>query len=292
MKENKEAKLSYWARHLTTIISVTLVLLLVGIIAMISVGASGETRRLKERVELSVIMADSISDAQAAELLKTIRTKPYVNSAELITRQQALDNWMEETGENLEELFGVNPLSPEIAFTVKAEYASNKSIAGIVASLSKLPEVESVAAPDSEALDAMNSNIATLTLTLSIIAAAMLLISFVLINNTVHLTIYSRRFTIHTMQLVGATKAFIKRPVILSNFCSGMIAGAAASAFLALALYFSPRAGIADLSNLITWEVMAIIAGGLILSGGLLCALAAWIASSRFLRKDYDRLFR
>lgn len=292
MKENKEAKLSYWARHLTTIISVTLVLVLVGVIAMISVGAAGETRRLKERIELSVVMADSVSDARAADILKIVESKPYAKSARLITRQEALDNWTSETGENLEDLFGVNPLSPEVAFTVKAEYASQASIKEICRSLAALPDVEDVAAPDTETLDAMNSNIATLTLTLSIIAAAMLLISFVLINNTVHLTIYSRRFTIHTMQLVGATKGFIRRPIILSNLAGGMIAGAVAAAILAIALYFAPSAGLAVLNSYITWQIMALIAAGLILTGGLLCALAAWIASSRFLKKDYDQLFK
>lgn len=292
MKENKEVKISYWAAHLTTIVSVTLVLLIVGVIAMAGIGAASETQRLKEKLELSVIMADSVPDAGAQELSKVIAGKPYAHSVRVITKAQALDNWKKETGEDLEKTFGVNPLSPEVTFGVKADYASTNRIAGITKELSALPGVEAVGAPDATMVERMNDNIEKLALGLGCIALVMIIISFVLINNTVHLSIYSRRFSIHTMQLVGATNGFIKRPFIANNMLSGLIAGVLASVLLALGLLFAPEAGFPELQSLIGFELCAAVSGALILIGALLCGLAAWIATARYLHKNYDELFK
>ena len=293
MKQNKEVKISYMAAHLTTIVSVTLVLLLMGIIALIWISADTETRRLKEKIELSVLLRDSVPDAQVKSLAEQIAAQPYCGRVEVIDKDQALQNWTEETGENLQELFGVNPLSSEISFSVTADYASAPQIAKIKKTLSSSPIVEEVSAPDGEMVDSMNRNIARLTAILAIIAAVMLLISFVLINNTVHLTIYSRRFTIHTMQLVGATNGFIRRPVILNNMLAGLVSGLVAAAMIALALVASKQAGMEDVATYICWwPAYACVAAGLVVAGMLICALAAWVASSRYLRKDYDSLFK
>lgn len=292
MKENKEVKISYWAAHFTTIVSVSLVLVLVALIALIWIGADTETRKLKEKLELSVVMNDSISDATARQLAEEIAAKPYARNVELVTRQQALDNWTRDTGEDLQQLFGVNPLSPEVNFSIKSEYASASNIEAISRSLSKVAGVAGVDVPDADMVTAMNDNIGRLTLILGVVAAIMILISFVLINNTVHLTIYSRRFSIHTMQLVGATNGFIRRPVVLNNMLSGLIAGLFASAILSLALVAAKESGYADIADFISWPVYGIVAGGIALLGMLLCAIASWIASSRYLHKKYDELFK
>lgn len=292
MKENKEAKISYWAAHLTTIVSVTLVLIIIGLIALISIGASNETRRLREQLEVNVVMADSATDAGADSLAVLVRTRPYAKDVAVVTRAQALENWKNDTGEDLEALFGVNPLSPEVSFTVLSEYAEPSQLASIEKELSVHPGVEAVALPESRLVDTMNTNIQRLSWILSAVAVVMIIISFVLINNTVHLTIYSRRFTIHTMQLVGATDGFIRRPFILNNMLSGIIAALLADAVMGACLAFAPQAGFDDITNTISWTDFAIVAAGILVAGALLCALAATIATSRFLHKDYDELFR
>ena len=293
MKNNqKEVSISFWASHVTTMVSVTLVLLLGGIIAMIWISARAESRQLQERLELNVILADSISDGTGQRLAAEIQKQPYAGTVRFVSRQEALDLWTKDTGEDLEELFGVNPLSPEVSFTIKADYADPASIKAIKGSLEKVKGVESVASPDDEMVKAMNTNIARLTVILGIVALAMLLISFVLINNTVHLSIYSRRFTIHTMQLVGATNGFIRRPVVMSNVLCGLISGLVASGIMALALWGSRSAGLEDMADYISWPVYGFVAAGMTLAGMLLCGLAAWIAASRYLRKDYDELFK
>ncbi len=290
--ENKEVKISFWASHLTTIVSVTLVLMLVGIIAMVWVGANSETRRLREQVELCAVMADSLSNAQANEIGRQISKEPFSKKVIVVSKEQALKNWTADTGEDLAELYGINPLSPEVTFTLKAEWNGYDKIESIKRKVEAIPGVESVDAPESEMVEAMNANIAGMTLILGIVAAVMLVISFVLINNTVQLTIYSRRFTIHTMQLVGATGGFISRPVVMNNALCGLMAGMLSSLILAASLACAPYAGIGDLLSVISWQVFGCIAGGMIALGMILCSLTAWIATARYLRKDYDELFR
>lgn len=293
MKEsNKEVKISFWASHFTTIVSVTLVLLLGSIIALIWIGAGNETRRLQEQLELNVILGDSISNAQGLQLAREIEKQPYAANVRFVSKEEAMAIWTRDTGENLEELFGVNPLSPEVSFTVRAEYAGKENIALIRHSLEQVKGVESVASPDDEMVDAMNENIARLTIILGIVAGVMLLISFVLINNTVRLAIYSRRFTIHTMQLVGATNGFIRRPVVLSNTLCGLVAGLIAAGITALAMWGARYSGLLDIASFIPWTTFGIVAAAMVAVGVIMCALAAWSAATHYLRKDYDELFR
>ena len=292
MKEEKEFKISYLASHATTIVSVTLVLLLAGLITAISLGARRETRKMRESVELSAIMQDAVTDAGAASLLETLRYMPFVKEARLVTKAQALQLWKEETGEDLEAIFGVNPLSPEIEFTLTERYSNPDSIKAIVSRVGQMNGVADVAPPDAEMVEAMNRNIETLSVVMGIIALVMLVISYVLINNTVRLTIYSRRFTIHTMQLVGATGGFISRPVVLNNMLAGVIAGMIAAGVIAIAMAAAPQYAGTDFGEFINWEDFAWISIGLVAGGALICGIAAWLATGRYLRKDYGDLFK
>lgn len=292
MKQHKEVKISYWAAHLTTVVSVTLVLLLIGIIALITISASNETRRLREKLEVSVVMADSISNSATAALSKEISQKPYALEVSVISKEQALESWKADTGEDLETLFGVNPLSPEITFSVNADYSSEQQLQQIGKELRAIPGVEDIALPDAAMVDSMNRNIERFSMILGAIAIVMIIISFVLINSTVHLAIYARRFTIHTMQLVGATNSFIRKPFVLDNMLSGFIAGLVAAAILAVALTAAPGAGFDNASDYITWATYGIVAAGMVVVGLLLCSIAAWGATSRYLGKDYGELFK
>lgn len=292
MKGEGDVKISYWAAHLTTTVSVTLVLLLLGIITFITLSSRKESRDILERLEVSLVLNDSVTDAGAAKMAKEIGMLPYALEAGYIGKEEALKDWQAETGEDLETLFGVNPLSPEVYFRVKAEYSSPDSLKKINSRLAALPEVEEVVMPDSEMVKAMNENIQSLAIILGLVALVMVVISFVLINNTVHLTIYAKRFTIHTMQLVGATNSFIKRPFILNNMTAGLIAGMIASGILAISLGTAPHLGWNDVAHYISWGLYCCIAGGMVLAGMLLCCVAAALATSRYLHRDYDELVR
>ena len=293
MKDNnKDIKISYWSSHLTTIVTVTLVLLIVGLIALMSVGAHRETERLHERVELSVIMTDSISDAEAADIAKELAKEPYVAQSQLIGKQQAMEEWSRDTGEDLMSLYNVNPFSPEVVLTLKADYTSADSLASISKRLESQPYVEKASQPDVEMIENMNRGIRKVVWVLGSIALTMLLISFVLINNTVRLATYSRRFTIHTMQLVGATDGYIRGPYVRGNMLSGFLAGIASSVLLLIAMLGTESSGVLNVWAVIGWGSFGMVCGGLVLIGTLVCGAAAALATRRYLRADYDDLFR
>ncbi len=292
MKPQKEVKISSWAAHTTTGVSVTLALLTLGLIAMIWIAASSESRRMMEKIEISVVMADSVGDAQAIAISEVISNTKFAQNVRYISRQEALENWKEATGEDLEHVFGVNPLSPEIAFTVSADYSTVAGIASIKKSVGAIDGVEEVGTPDSKLIETMNSNIKKLTIGFIVVAAIMLIISFVLISNTVRLSIYSKRFTIHTMQLVGATDGFIRRPFIAANAMVGAISGLVAGGMLSGVLAASGSMGFDELGALISWKWMGIVDAGLIVGGTLICAIAALVATTRHLHQDYEELFK
>lgn len=292
MKTEKEAKISFWAHHLTTIVSVTLVLLLLGMIAMVWACARGETRRLKEQIEISVVMRDSVPAEVTRSIADKLAKTPYAMNLRTVSKEEALRNWTADTGEDLEALFGVNPLSEEVTFSVRADYASAASVAKIKKELEGIQGVEAVSVPDTRMIEDMNRNISRITLILGVIAAVMLVISFVLVNNTVHLAIYSKRFSIHTMKLVGATNGFIRRPIVMSNMSAGALAGLFASGILAAVLAASGESGLPEVASHIGWLDLAILAALLVVAGAALCAIASLISANSYLRKDYDQLFR
>lgn len=292
MKPQKEVKISNWAAHTTTGVSVTLALLTLGLIAMIWIAATSESRRMMERIEISVVMADGIGNDRAKAICEAIGKTKFAQNVRLITREEALANWKEATGEDLEHVFGVNPLSPEVSFTVSAAYSSVKGIESIRKSVSAVAGVAEVGTPDSRLIESMNANIRRLTLGFTVLAAIMLIISFVLINNTVRLSIYARRFTIHTMQLVGATDGFIRRPFISANATVGALSGLVAGGLLSGAFALSGSFGMQELSVLIGWPWMVTLDCALIAGGALICALAALLATTRHLRQDYGELFK
>ena len=291
MKGHKEINISYWAAHATTIVSVTLVLILTGVIALLSTAAGSETRRLRENLELSAILADSISDESAGKVMADIRHIEGVKEAVLVGKAQAAEEWKAETGEDIEALVGVNPFSPEISFTLHADYATPASISAISKKIESMAGVEELASPDASLVEEMNSHIGALSIILGCIAVVMLVISFVLINNTVHLTIYSRRFTIHTMQLVGATRGFIRRPIVVHNLTAGLLAGLLAAGVLAAGVAFAPVGDIIRAEASHVWTVYAMVAVAITMAGALICALAAMLATSRYLDRDYSHLF-
>lgn len=289
--EEKEVKISFWASHLTLIVSVTFVLMLIGIISVVWSAVTFESCRLQERIEINVVMADSVPLSTTRAVAKKIARQPYSHNVRLIGKQEAMNRWKEDTGEDLLALYGVNPLSEEIGFNLDSRYASPQQLGKIKSVLQKFPGVESVDAPDPTIVAGMNKSLSNLTLILAIVAGVMLVVTFVLINNTVHLTIYSRRFSIHTMQLVGATKGFISRPIIANDALCGLIAGVFASLLTFGIVYGSSKYGLDVLSS-VDWQTMLIISGILIGVGILICSLTSFIATSRYLRKDYDSLFR
>ena len=290
-KEGKDIKISYWAAHLTTVVSVTMVLLLVGAICLLGITASNVATDVKQQQQVSVIMGDSVTNAQAQSLMQSLQKEPYVHSATLITKEQALKDWNVSTGDDVEAIAGYNFFTPEISLSLTAQYAGSAEVNKVAATLQKLPGVQEVVVPDTAMISNMDTFFSKTLLLLGGVALVMIIISFVLINNTVLLTIYSRRFTIHTMQLVGATPGFIRGPFIRGNLMAGVLSGALASAVLIGAVAFVESTQMPELASYLSDTQVALVCLALLVAGALLCSLSALIATNRYLHKKYDDLF-
>ena len=290
MEKRPNKGISTFSAQITATISVALVLLLIGIIAMLGIAAHSITRNIKENIGFDIVLTDTATDAEVNQLKSKWTASPYTASVRYYSKEDALMNWEEETGENLMDVLGINPFSGELEVKVKADYASSDSINKIITPLKSLPYVHEVNV-HTELVDSINRNINSVSLILIIITCALLFISFALINNTVRLTVYSRRFIIHTMKLVGAPGSFIRRPFINANVVSGIVSALIASAILAGTLYYLQ--GIdSGIASAITWPQAACVFAGILIIGIIICAVAALFATNKYLRLDYDDMFR
>lgn len=287
--EEKKSKISYFSANITPIISVSLVLLLLGIVAMLGIAANSLTDYVKENIGFDVVMKNDASQ-QEIDALKQMWTKaPYVASVKYISKEDALQSWEKETGENLMEVIGVNPLSSEFEVRVKPQYVSVDSLNRIEYALSQNKSIDSVKM-HKDVVEKINSNVNSVVLVLGAVLVLLVIISFVLINNTVRLAVYSRRFIIYTMKLVGATPGFIRRPFVLTNVVNGLIASLVAMAMLCGLMYYVVEVNY-DYANLIEVKHIVMVCAGLMVVGVMMCALAALLAANRFISLNYDELY-
>ena len=288
-KKNRKG-LSSFSIGFTSTVSVTLLLILLTIIAVLGVVAHKVSTSVRGNVGFDVVLADSISREESTALFRELSAAPYVSSAQFVSREEAAKQWADDTGEDLVAMLGVNPLCDEIAVKVKADWASNDSIDVVTAPLRSDARVAEIST-HADVVKALNDNIRIISIILLAVAAALVFISFMLINNTIRLNIHSRRFLIHTMKLVGAKSGFIRRPFIISNALSGLIAGIIACFVVGYGFYnltiFEP-----SLSKIVTLEWQGIISGVIILVGIIICAVSAYFATSKYVRLGYDKMFK
>ncbi len=287
--EEKKSKISYFSANITPIISVSLVLLLLGVVGLLGLAASSLTDYVKENIGFDVVMKQNASDKEIAKLKKMWTSSPYVSSVKYISKEDALKSWEKDTGENLMEVLGVNPLSAEFEVRVKSQYASVDSLNKIEDSLKKYTSIENVQM-HKDVVDQINRNVQNVMMVLGVVLIMLVVISFVLINNTVRLAVYSRRFLIHTMKLVGATAGFIRRPFVMTNVLNGIIASLIAIVVLSGLIYYVVEVD-RDYASLVNMEQVCMIFGGILCFGVIMCGIAAIMATNRFISLNYDELF-
>ena len=286
-------KISYFSANVTAVISVALVLLLLGIVAVIGVGARGLSEKIKENIGFDISMKEDATEHQIAALRRDIAAAPFTARMKYVSKEDALEVWREETGEDLMAVLGFNPLTAEIEVHVRSNYSDVASIDRIAAGLKqKYTAIESVTT-HRENIEAINRTLTQTALVLGVAAAAMLIISLALINNTVRMTIYSKRFLIHTMKLVGATPGFIRRPIVVSCMINGIIAAFVAVGLLSALLYYLSLDSLAGeaVREAVPLEAVGATAAAMVVLGALLCCATAFFAANKYIRLDYDRLF-
>lgn len=291
MAKQQKSKISYFQSNITATVSVALVLILIGVTAFLGLSARTMSRELKENMGFSIVLKTDATDADIAGLKAIFAKAPYVAKTTFISKDQALEQWKKDTGENLVETFGVNPLSAEFQVNVKANYAEIGKLKSIQAQLMHKSGVEDIALYETE-VETTNKNIGNITIVLLFVAALLVFISFALINNTVRLTVYSRRFLIHTMKLVGAKPGFIRRPFVVQNMLNGLIA-AAVACLVFVGSYFAAQDIVGGLVGTMFNELeVAAVFVGLALAGVVICGIAAFFAANKYIHLNYDDLFK
>lgn len=289
MDKKNHSRMAGMGDKVTSTISVTLVLFILGLVAAINIAFSTLDRELKEKMGFTVVLNDSLPEAEIAKYVELCKSAPYISEFKYLSPEDVLREESGSDGQELVEMLGVNPYSPMFDIRLRERWANLDSITSLTGQWQKSAGVEEVSV-NTDMVENLSRNARMFNTVMLVIAAALLLISFVLINNTVRLTVYSRRFTIHTMKLVGATGGFIRKPFIISNLLQGVVAGIIASGLLA-ALIGWGRSWDSALEPLLPWSYAGVIFAGILIIGMAICSLAALFATNRYLRADYDEMF-
>lgn len=278
--------------QLTATLSVALVLLMLGLVTLLGAGAREAAAAMRDRVGFTVLVSDAATPAQLSQLSRHWQSAPYVREAVFSDPDMVMARYAAVTGDtaDIAAELGVNPFMAEYEVYVTAPYASADSLEALAAPLRAYPAIADVVV-NADMADRLHNAADSLVLIILILAAALMVISAVLINNTVRLDIHSRRLLIHTMRLVGATDAFIRRPYVVSGLVRGLIGAAVAAVLLALLLGYA-RSADPLVGETLGWADAAGAMAAMFVAGPLLCAAAAALSANRYLRADYDSLFR
>lgn len=277
-------------QFVTSCISTTLVLLLLGMVVFFVLAAHNLSVYVKENINFSIVISDDMKERDILRLQKSLNGEPFVKSTEYISKKQALEEQTEAMGTDPQEFLGYNPFSASIEVKLKSDYANADSIAKIEKQIRKNTDIQDVLY-QKELVDAVNDNIRKISFLLLGLAVVLTMISFALINNMIRLSIYSKRFLIHTMKLVGASWSFIRRPFLRRNFWIGVLAAGLADGLLwAAATWLVEREP--ELIKVITPEVMLLVSVAVLAFGVLITWLCAFFSVNKYLRMKAGALYR
>lgn len=277
------------ASYITSIISITLVLFMLGLLGMIILHGRKLSDYVKENISVTVLLKEDVSDDLILNFRQRLENSGYVRASKYITREEAAQELMKDLGEDFVQFIGYNPLPPAIDLQLKSEYANTDSITKIEKKIMTNRIVKEVVYQKS-LIDEVNSNIRKLTWIILGFSIILLLIAVILINNTIRLSVYARRFIIRSMQLVGATEAFIRWPFILRSMIHGLYAGIISILLLILTLLLA-QDRIPELRNLQDNTQFGIFFAAIIFIGILLSAISTFFAVRRFLHMKSDTLY-
>ena len=274
-----------------SLMSIALVLFLLGVFALLMMHAQKLSNHLKENIGFEVVMNSNVKEDKILQLQKELDAMPAVKSTEYITKDEAIRRLSEDLGEDFLQWLGneENPLLPSIDVRFKADYANNDSIAAIQAQLLKNTNVKEIYYQKS-LVGLINQNVNRIGLALMVASLVLLIIAITLIRNTIRLSIYSKRFLVRSMQLVGATPAYIRRPFIRSGILQGFFGALLADAFLALLLYGLTKR-VPELIFVQDYKIIIGIFVGIIILGMLLGGISTRLALRKYLHADVDRLY-
>lgn len=292
MAKKFHLRLPIFGTRATATISVAVVLVILGLAAMVGLTTARVSDSVREKMGFVVVLADKSSASDINDITTRLKASGAVKRVSYSSAEEILDKWQKMVGEDedIMRLAGVNPFSPELEVSVTAEYANPDSIAMLTGPIEMMPQVSEVRVTG-DLIESVSRTMKSITLTLVIMALALLTVSFVLIFNTVRLTVYARRFLINTMQLVGATRGFIRRPFLAENALNGLVAGILASGVLAAILYATSKIDATIAEAVSPNDALAVMIG-MIATGVIICIAGAWVACSKYLSLSFDELYK
>lgn len=291
MSEKNSSKRRVAGSYAMSLVSITLVLFLLGLFAMFVMHARKLSNHIKENIGFEIVMNSDVKEANIYQLQKELDAMPAVKSTEYITKDEALSRLSEDLGEDFLAWLGndANPLLPSIDVRFKAAYANTDSIAVIESQIREYTDVKDIYYQKS-LIDLINQNIGKIATVLMVVSLILLVIAIALIRNTIRLSIYAKRFLVRSMQLVGATESFIRRPFLKSGVLQGFIGGLLADLLLVGILYVSLKR-IPDLALIQDKLIVAVILGGVIVLGVILAWFSTRSALNKFLKANLDKLY-
>lgn len=280
---------SLFSSYFTTTLSISLVLFLFGLLGLLLINARRLTDHVMENLGVTVILKENTKEADVLRLQKSLETAPFVKSSRFVGKEAAADELKKELGEDFVEFLGYNPLLSSMDIKVYAGYANPDSLTAVEARLLKYPEVQEVYY-QRDLVRQLNSNVRKLSLIILVLSVIMFTIFVALINNTIRLSIYSKRYLINSMQLVGATRAFIRYPFIMKSILHG-IYGAIAACFILLMIFFTYQSELKDFIDFQDTTSLGLLVGGIFVFGIVMTALSTYFAVNKFLRLKVDQLY-
>lgn len=275
---------------ITLCISTALVLILLGLVVFSTLTGRNLSSYVKENLVVQLILENDMTNPEAQKICADIKKRPYIKRLDYISKEQALKEITAAMGSDPSEFTdGENPCPASIEVTLRSNYANNDSLKWITDELKKYPKVNQINY-QKELIDSVNRNLAKTGLVMLVLAILLTIVSFSLINNTVRLDIYARRFSIHTMKLVGASWGFIRRPFVNRAIWIGLIAGLIANTVLAACIY-GLYVSEPDILSVVTWRDMAVTAAVVFLFGIIITAICAHISVNKFLRMKAGELY-
>lgn len=288
-RENKLLRRRMVNAYLSSVISISLVLLLVGAAALLAVNVGGVSRYLKENMKISVIFNQEVTGEQAEKYAGSASLLPYVKDVRVVSREEGEKELAKMLGEDFLSVFETSPVPVSADVSLKAEYVVADSLALVVKALSASPLVDEV---DSRhgLVEALDTNLTKISAVFAVLIAVLLFISFALINNMVRLSVYARRFTIHTMKLVGATRSFITAPFLKAALVQGLVASVISTAALSGILYALNRS-FPEFFSVLSRSSLLISAGIIFAAGALLCTLSTYFVVGKLSEAPKDDLY-
>ncbi len=277
-------------QFITSCISTTMVLMLLGMVVFFVLSAGNLSVYVRENISFSALLSDDMKETEILKFQKTLDAQPYVKSTTYISKEQALREETEAMGTDPQEFIGYNPFTASIEINLNSAYANADSLAWVEQEIMKKGKVIEIVYPEA-LIDTVNRNVQKISIILLGLATLLMVISFSLINNTIRLTIYAKRFLIHTMKLVGADWWFIRRPFLVRNLWVGIVSGLLANGLLLAGGYWLVKYE-PQLIQIINTDMMLMVMGAVMGFGIIITVLCAYFSINRYLRMKTDTLYR